>query len=51
MAVYNYHESRYGDEDMVDIYSLEWRQRIASWHELFTQAYGTKHAHKDIVET
>jgi hypothetical protein len=36
MAVYNYHESRYEDEDMVDIYSLEWRQRITSWVELFT---------------
>jgi len=33
-AVYNYHESLNSDE-IIDIYSPEWQQRIASWHDWF----------------
>jgi hypothetical protein len=50
-AVYNYYESQHSDNEVVDIYSSEWKERITSWHKMFAQAYGTKHARKDVVKT
>jgi hypothetical protein len=30
-AVYNWYEMHHSDEDVVEIYSPEWQQRITSW--------------------
>lgn len=49
-AVYNWHETRHSDEDVVDIYSPEWQQRITLWHTRFVEEYGTEHVHSETLK-
>jgi hypothetical protein len=49
-AVYDWYETRHSDDDVVDIYSPEWQQRVTSWHALLVETHGPKHVHVKLVE-
>jgi hypothetical protein len=44
-AVYYWNESRHSDDDVVDILSSEWHQRLTFWHAWLVNTYGSKHVH------
>jgi len=49
-VVSNWYESHHSKEEVVDIYSLEWQQRITAWREWFAKTYGTIHANIDTAK-
>jgi hypothetical protein len=49
-AVYNWHETHHSDDNVIDIYSPEWQERIASWHTWYIDTHGTDHEHSETVK-
>ena len=49
-AVYDWYETHHSDDDVVDIYSPEWQQRVTSWHKLLVRTHGPKHVYVKLVE-
>jgi hypothetical protein len=50
-AVYNWYESRHSDDEVVDIYSPQWQERINSWYKWFSDTFGTKPVPKETVKS
>jgi len=48
--VYDWYEKCHSDDEVVDIYSPEWQQRITSWYNWLTTTTGTKDVHVNVVE-
>jgi hypothetical protein len=48
-AIYNWYETCHSDDDVVDIYSPEWHERITSWHAWFVETHGD-HEHSEAVK-
>ena len=48
-AVYNWYETHHSDDEVVDIYSPEWQERIKSWHALF-ETYCSKQKHSEFPQ-
>jgi hypothetical protein len=44
-AVYLWYEAHHNDDEVVDIYSPEWQERITIWHTMLVAQYGSKHVH------
>jgi len=48
--VYDWYERCHSDDEVVDIYSPEWQQRITSWYNWLTTTTGTRDVHVNVIE-
>lgn len=50
-AVYNWYESRHSDDEVVDIYSPQWQERITTWYNWFVDNFGSTELPMETVKS